>query len=332
MKKAIKPTCQKCGSKQVALSYCDDTHDYEHSFGKTLMHASPMIHAYCQACAFQWLETPLDATPSGPPLAGRGRRKMPSEPCNHCNDQGVIVLDAIPGVRPIRPVPCPKCQPFEPFGNSEPLPITNSTQIDSRLVSDGAKAIAREIVYEWFRLGSKGIAGNPKHEADLDVVIAKTIRPLIAERDRLREELKDAELEYDRLREYWDSFKSRGVEREDSQVVHGCICPKPTERNGKWEFNPECQYHATAAKYRANHAIPWNCPTYYDGCNCVETVKRLQSERDQLVTKCHQLEDAAVAQARQIDTHENTIDDLEARVAELQQTIRELKAQNRPGN
>jgi hypothetical protein len=29
-----------------------------------------------------------------------------------------------------------------------------------------------------------------------------------------------------------------------------------------------CLYHYAAALQPDNHRIPWNCPTYYDGCNC----------------------------------------------------------------
>jgi hypothetical protein len=29
-----------------------------------------------------------------------------------------------------------------------------------------------------------------------------------------------------------------------------------------------CLYHYAAALQPWNHRIPWNCPSYYDGCNC----------------------------------------------------------------
>jgi hypothetical protein len=31
-----------------------------------------------------------------------------------------------------------------------------------------------------------------------------------------------------------------------------------------------CLYHYAASLQPDNHRIPWNCPTYYDGCNCTE--------------------------------------------------------------
>ena len=29
-----------------------------------------------------------------------------------------------------------------------------------------------------------------------------------------------------------------------------------------------CMYHYAAKLQPDNHRIPWNCPTFYDGCNC----------------------------------------------------------------
>ena len=42
----------------------------------------------------------------------------------------------------------------------------------------------------------------------------------------------------------------------------GCAC------NALPEVNPDCLYHYAASPQPDNHRIPWNCPTYYDGCNC----------------------------------------------------------------
>lgn len=46
----------------------------------------------------------------------------------------------------------------------------------------------------------------------------------------------------------------------------GCQCRDP--------HNPDpnrCLYHYVAQLQPNNHKIPWNCPTYYDGCNCDAT-------------------------------------------------------------
>lgn len=37
----------------------------------------------------------------------------------------------------------------------------------------------------------------------------------------------------------------------------------------EWAVHPACAYHAQAAEQPLNHRVPWNCPSYWDGCNCV---------------------------------------------------------------
>lgn len=46
----------------------------------------------------------------------------------------------------------------------------------------------------------------------------------------------------------------------------GCTCPNPHNPNPD-----RCVYHYAAQLQPGNHRIPWNCPTYYDGCNCGDT-------------------------------------------------------------
>lgn len=49
----------------------------------------------------------------------------------------------------------------------------------------------------------------------------------------------------------------------------GCICAyDPGDGSIAIAIQPECQYHRMAAEQPWNHRIPWNCPTYWDGCNC----------------------------------------------------------------
>ena len=75
----------------------------------------------------------------------------------------------------------------------------------------------------------------------------------------------------------WKQFRERGYSKDyDSQTAHGCICPSPGKNpDGSWDWkiDENCNYHATAARYPDNHGIPWNCHTYYDGCNCKNTLK-----------------------------------------------------------
>lgn len=49
--------------------------------------------------------------------------------------------------------------------------------------------------------------------------------------------------------------------------VGGCICAWDHDV-GSWDRNPKCGYHVTAESQPWNHQFPWNCPTYWDGCNC----------------------------------------------------------------
>lgn len=51
--------------------------------------------------------------------------------------------------------------------------------------------------------------------------------------------------------------------------VGGCKCIWDIEDNvSHWTRNPDCAYHNAAERQPWNHHIPWNCSTYYDGCNC----------------------------------------------------------------
>jgi hypothetical protein len=50
-----------------------------------------------------------------------------------------------------------------------------------------------------------------------------------------------------------------------------CICPTPArlpDGTFDWQIRDECPYHSYAAAHPDDHQIPWNCPTFYDGCNC----------------------------------------------------------------
>lgn len=48
--------------------------------------------------------------------------------------------------------------------------------------------------------------------------------------------------------------------------IGGCTCG--WHKAGDHNISPECLYHYAAALQPGNHQIPWNCPTYFDGCNC----------------------------------------------------------------
>jgi len=72
--------------------------------------------------------------------------------------------------------------------------------------------------------------------------------------------------------------KSEGTESAGLE----CICPSPRldpEDGSEWEISPSCPYHAAAAERSFDHSIPWNCPTYWDGCNCKATLAELRRVR-----------------------------------------------------
>lgn len=57
---------------------------------------------------------------------------------------------------------------------------------------------------------------------------------------------------------------------------HGsCICQI---REKKLVVDPACGYHRAAAAAPMDHSIPWNCPTYWDGCNCARVIADLRAE------------------------------------------------------
>lgn len=53
------------------------------------------------------------------------------------------------------------------------------------------------------------------------------------------------------------------------------------------------EYRARAAAAPWDHRIPWNCPTFYDGCNCRETVRALDPKvRSMLQEEAYELRHA----------------------------------------
>lgn len=52
--------------------------------------------------------------------------------------------------------------------------------------------------------------------------------------------------------------------------IGGCTCGPDGHDFHTGDISPTCRYHEAAAEQPWNHHIPWNCPTFYDGCNCEE--------------------------------------------------------------
>lgn len=66
--------------------------------------------------------------------------------------------------------------------------------------------------------------------------------------------------------------RTTGPNDEPKNTVHGCTCRGLAK--SPHEFgDSDCGYHNAAAAQPWNHSIPWNCPDYWDGCNCIENLK-----------------------------------------------------------
>lgn len=99
---------------------------------------------------------------------------------------------------------------------------------------------------------------------------AESVRSLRAERDKLAAE-------------------NAALLAEACQA--GCICG--FSRDGKEQpINPDCAYHRAAEHRPDDHSIPWNCPTYYDGCNCESAIDDWQAK-----AKTLEAENAALREA-----------------------------------
>lgn len=66
-----------------------------------------------------------------------------------------------------------------------------------------------------------------------------------------------------------DMLASHGHQLTSLQTG-GCTCDW---RDPEHKISPSCLYHYAARLQPENHRIPWNCPTYYDGCNCENTTR-----------------------------------------------------------
>lgn len=73
-----------------------------------------------------------------------------------------------------------------------------------------------------------------------------------------------------------------GTSRAARGAYPSCTCMTPErvrearQRGTEAEIDPACAYHRDAAEHPYDHSIPWNCPTYHDGCNCKEQIAALR--------------------------------------------------------
>lgn len=58
-----------------------------------------------------------------------------------------------------------------------------------------------------------------------------------------------------------------------------CTCIAVPGYDGpiQWE---DCPYHRAAKERPMDHSIPWNCPTYWDGCNCKAEIDKLRESSE----------------------------------------------------
>lgn len=70
----------------------------------------------------------------------------------------------------------------------------------------------------------------------------------------------------------WDHWMTVSSDKEIQIRELWCTCPHPNDR-GNWVLDDTCEYHIQAFLHPNDHDIGWNCPTYYDGCNCVATIQ-----------------------------------------------------------
>lgn len=78
--------------------------------------------------------------------------------------------------------------------------------------------------------------------------------------------------------------RERELRESEKRWSAGCIGCKATRRDDGsfgWTIRADCPYHARAALNPRDHSIPWNCPTYWDGCNCAA----MKADRDSLRTQ-----------------------------------------------
>lgn len=78
---------------------------------------------------------------------------------------------------------------------------------------------------------------------------------------------------FSELRDELHKSKERVMENLEKQAilrgdVGGCTCLFDGHDFEAGDISPTCGYHAAAAAQPWNHRIPWNCPNYWDGCNC----------------------------------------------------------------
>ena len=94
----------------------------------------------------------------------------------------------------------------------------------------------------------------------------------------------------------------------------GCSCSYGAYVEGEVYPKPDCDYHNVAKAQPLNHRIPWNCPTFYDGCNCRDTITNYRlkdsKNRDELFEEYVEYKSRFHEAEYQIDDLHEALDDL----------------------
>jgi hypothetical protein len=95
-----------------------------------------------------------------------------------------------------------------------------------------------------------------------DVVVSWTTQDTLKRSSAGMQHLVDARQKYyKRLIEVTDLHG----EPVTISMTGGCICGWTGSDH---KVRDDCMYHYAARLQPWNHRLAWNCPTYYDGCNC----------------------------------------------------------------
>jgi hypothetical protein len=98
-----------------------------------------------------------------------------------------------------------------------------------------------------------------------DVVVSWTTQDTLKQSSAGMQHLVDARQKYyKRLIEIADLHG----EPVTVSMTGGCTCRWTKAVHRAVDISPDCMYHYAARLQPWNHRIPWNCPTYHDGCNC----------------------------------------------------------------
>lgn len=141
----------------------------------------------------------------------------------------------------------------------------------------------------------------------------------LAEARKLRGELMDLGIRRQDQQDRADQAeaKLREVEARGPERPGSCTCIAVPGYKGEIQWE-DCPYHRAAKARPADHSIPWNCPTYHDGCNCKDIVEEFQEVKKQLDSVTESYE-------KRIDSHCANAQELRNRARRAEQKLAEVR-------